>query len=310
MRRITGVVLIAIGAFLITLAPLIRFYSAGKLVSAPADYYGVTELRADNAQYFSIPKVKVLTANLDITVTTRGDVAEAKDDHVVWDEFTAVNDVTNALPNISLDQRRSAFNKYTGEAVNCCGANVDKEPVQMTGQIYLFPFSTEKKTYKVFNSSTKQSYDTKFVSEDTVNGLPVYKFQQTVPPTKIATVQAPASALGMSQPGDVQADRFYDGVVTFWVEPVSGAPVKQEQQRHEVLKTQDGVERTVAFVATAKMTPETIDRLVKSAIDGKSQITLLKTTIPLTLLVLGVLFIIGGFFLVRTRRSRQDPDAA
>ncbi|WP_248963515.1 DUF3068 domain-containing protein [Sphaerisporangium perillae] len=308
MRRITGVVLIAIGAFLITLAPLIRFYAAGKLIAAPADYYGVTELRADNAQYFSAAKVKVLNASLDITVTTRGDVAEAKDDHVVWDEFSVVNDVTNSLPNIALDQRRSAFNKYTGEAVNCCGANVDKEPVQMTGQIYTFPFSTEKKTYKVFNSSTRQSYDTKFVSEDTVNGLPVYKFEQTIPPTKIATITAPASVLGMSQPGDVQADRFYDGVVTFWVEPTSGAPVKQEQHRHEVLKTQDGVERTVAFVATVKMTPATIDRLVKNAIDGKSQITLLKTTVPLVLLVVGLLLAVGGAVLLLSGRTRRASE--
>lgn len=308
MRRITGVVLVAIGAFLITLAPLIRFYAAGKLVAAPADYYGITELRADNAQYFSAEKVKVLTANLDITVTTRGDVAEAKDDHVVWDEFTAVNDVTNALPGISLDQRRSAFNKYTGEAVNCCGANIDKEPVQMSGQVYLFPFGTEKKTYKVFNSSAKQAFDAKFVAEDTVNGLSVYKFEQAVPPTKIATITAPASAFGMDQPGDVQVDRYYDGVVTFWVEPTSGAPVRQDQQRHEVLKTQDGVERSVAFVATAKMTPSTVDRLVKSAIDGKSQITLLKTTLPLTLLVVGILLVVGGLFVAISRPRRRAED--
>ncbi|MFC4534563.1 DUF3068 domain-containing protein [Sphaerisporangium dianthi] len=305
MRRITGVVLIALGAFLITLAPLIRFYAAGKLVAAPADYYGVSELRADNARYFSIAKVKVLTASLDITVTTRGDVGEAKGDRVVWDEFTAVNDVTHAQPNIQLDQRRSAFNKYTGEGVNCCGVNVDKEPVQMTGQIYLFPFGTEKRTYKVFNSSARQSFDARFVGEDMVNGLPVYKFEQTVPPTKIATLTAPASAIGMDQKGDVQVDRFYDGVVTFWVEPVSGTPVKQEQQRHEVLKTQDGVERSVALVATAKMTSPTVDRLVQSAVDGKNQITLLKTTVPLVMLVVGLLIAIAGVVVLLSAPSRR-----
>ncbi|MFC7386303.1 PorA family protein [Sphaerisporangium rhizosphaerae] len=310
MRRITGVVLIAIGAFLITLAPLIRFYAAGKLVAAPADYYGVSELRADDAQYFSIAKVKVLNASLDITVTTRGDVAEAKGDRVVWDEFTAVNDVTNGQPNIQMDQRRSAFNKYTGEGVDCCGANVDKEPVQMTGQIYLFPFGTEKKTYKVFNSSAKQSFDAAFVGEDTVNGLQVYKFEQKVPPTKIATLTAPASAIGMEQTGDVQVDRFYDGVVTYWVEPVSGSPVKQEQQRHEVLKTKDGVERSVALVATAKMTPETVDRLVKGAIDGKDQITLLKTTVPLVMLVVGLVVVVLGVVLLVASRSRRRSAGA
>ncbi|MFB9251721.1 DUF3068 domain-containing protein [Sphaerisporangium melleum] len=301
----TGVVLIAIGAFLVTLAPLIRFQAADKLIAAPADYYGVSELRAQNARYFSVPKVKVLTADLDITVTTRGDVEESKGDHVVWDEFTAVNDVTNSASGIQLDQRRSAFNKYTGEGVDCCGVNVDKEPVQMSGQIYLFPFGTQKRTYQVFNATARQSFDARFVGEDMVNGLPVYKFEQTVPPTKIDTLTAPASAIGMKKSGDVRVNRFYDGVVTYWVEPVSGSPVKQEQRRHDVLKTEDGVERSEALVADAKMTPETVDRLVQGAIDGKDQITLLKDTIPLVSLVIGLVVAVAGVVTLLAGRGRR-----
>ncbi|MEO3813714.1 DUF3068 domain-containing protein [Sphaerisporangium sp. B11E5] len=311
MRRITitGVVLIAIGAFLVTLAPLVRFYAAGKLIAAPADQYGITKLRADNAQYFSTGDLKVLTGNLDITVTTRGDVEAAKGDDVVWDEFTAVNDVTNNKQGISYAQRRSAFNKYTGAGVNCCGANVEKEPVQLTGQIYLFPFSTEKKTYPVFNSSTRKAFDAKFVGEDTVNGVPVYKFEQTIPPTKIQTLTAPASVLGMTQPGDVQVDRWYDGTVTYWVEPASGTPVQQEQRRHEVLKTQDGVERSVAFVATARYTPESVNELVAKATDAKGQINTLKVTVPLALLAVGLLFILAGALLAARRPRRRGHEA-
>ncbi|MFD2355451.1 porin PorA family protein [Nonomuraea ferruginea] len=80
--------------------------------------------------------------------------------------------------------------------------------------------------------------------------------------------------------GDVQIDRWYDGKTTYWIEPVTGSPVKQEVQRHEVLKTQDGVERAAAFVATAQMTEETVNGLVSNAQDGKSQINLLRNTIP------------------------------
>ncbi|MFC6085503.1 DUF3068 domain-containing protein [Sphaerisporangium aureirubrum] len=309
MRRITGIVLIAIGAFLVTLAPLVRFYAAPQLVAAPADQYGITKLRADNAQYFSTGDLKVLTGNLDITVTTRGDVEAAKGDDVVWDEFTAVNDVTNNKQGISYAQRRSAFNKYTGVGVNCCGANVEKEPVQLTGQIYLFPFGTEKKSYPVFNSSTRKAYEAKFVGEDTVNGVPVYKFEQTIPATKTQTLTAPASVLGMTQPGDVQVDRWYDGTVTYWVEPVSGIPVQQEQRRHEVLKTQDGVERSVAFAATARFTPETVGNLVKNALDAKSQINMLKTTVPLVLLVVGLVAVVAGAVIAARRPRARGHEA-
>ncbi|WP_433420578.1 DUF3068 domain-containing protein [Microtetraspora malaysiensis] len=305
MRRLVGLVLLAAGAFFIVLAPLVKFVDAGQLIQAPADQYSITYLRAENAQYFSKPDLKVLTGTVDITVTTRGDVKEAKDDHVVWDQFTSASDVTNGRPGISWTEFRSAFNKYDGAGVNCCGANVDSEPVQLEGQIYLFPFGVEKKTYKVFNSSTRKAYDAVFAGEDTIEGLSVYKFVQQVPPTVVDSLNLPASLLGMTEPGDVAADRVYDGVNTFWVEPRTGAPVKQEQQRHEVLKTRDGVERRPAFVATAVMTPKSVSDLAKTVRGNLSQITLITITLPLVSLILGVALILGGIVLLRVPSSRS-----
>ncbi|MGJ6963343.1 DUF3068 domain-containing protein [Streptosporangium sp. G11] len=303
MRRVIGLVLIGIGAFLIVLAPLVRFQVASSLIAAPADQYGVSKLEAIGAQYFSIGDLKVMTGDLDITVTTRGDVTGAEGDRVVWDEFTAINDVTNGNPNISISERRSAFNKYTGEGVNCCAVNIDKKPVQLQGQIYKWPFDVEKKTYSVFNSTTGKAFDAKFVAEEQVGGLSVYRFEQAIPPTKTDTITAPASVLGMTETGDVQVDRVYDGVNTFWIEPATGSPVRQEQQRHEVLKTQDGIERSLALVATAKMTQETEDGLVKNALDSRNSITMLKTTIPLVLLLVGLVLVVTGLLLIRRRRD-------
>jgi hypothetical protein len=303
MRRTLGVILIAVGAFLLVLAPLIRFQAADKLIQAPAGQYSISKLSAENAQYFSVGDLKVLTGNLDITVTTRGDVAESKGDNVVWDQFTAVTDVTNNNPNIALTEFRSAFNKYNGAGVNCCGVSIDKQPVQLEGQIFLFPFGVEKKTYKVFNSTTHKAFDATFAGEDTVNGLKVYKFTQKIPPTTTQTLSAPASVLGLTDPGDVQVNRVYDGVNTYWVEPNTGAPVKQQQQRHEVLKTMDGVERKPALVATAVMTPETVSDLVATARDSASQITLIKTTLPLVSLILGIALLVGGVLLMRRPRD-------
>ncbi|WP_214408572.1 DUF3068 domain-containing protein [Sphaerisporangium fuscum] len=305
MRRAIGVFLLAIGAFLIVLAPLVRSVVADRLIEAPADQYNITNLTVDNGRYFSKKDLKVMSGQLDITVTTRGDVAGAKGDQVVWDQFTVVNDVTNDNRGLDMTQFRSAFNRYNGVAVNCCGANIDKEPVQIEGQVFLWPFGTEKKTYKVFNSSAHAAFDARFVGEDTVNGLPVYKFQQDVPETKIATLTAPASVLGMDQAGDVQVDRYYTGTNTFWIEPTSGAPVKQEQQRHEVLKTTDGVERLVAFDGTARMTPESVGALVKSATDAKTQINLLRSTAPLVLLVIGIVALAAGAVLIIAGRGAR-----
>jgi hypothetical protein len=303
MGRISTLVLIGVGAFFIAMAPLLKFWAAEKIISAPANQFGISRLEAKGAQYFSRQDLKVLTADLDIIVTTRGDVKEADSSRVVWDEATVVNDVTNSRPLIDISERRSAFDKYTGVGVNCCNVNIGKAPVTLEGQIYKFPFDTEKKTYRVFNSTAQKAFDAQFVREDSVNGLPVYVFEQTVPPTKTETITAPASVLGMDATGDVQVDRWYDGKVTFWIEPTTGGPVKQEQQRHEVLKTQDGVERSAAFIATAKMTEQTVNDLVESAKEGKSQMNLLRNVIPLVLLVVGAALVGLGVLLGRRRAN-------
>jgi len=303
MRRGTGFVLIGIGAFLIVLAPLAKFVIAPALMKYPADQYGETHLSAENAQYFSIGDLKVLTGNLDITVTTRGDVAESKGDHVVWDQVTATNDITNNKPLIDLTEFRSAFNNKNGVGVNCCGVNIDKQPVQLDGQIFVFPFGVEKKTYKVFSSSTGKAYDARYVGEDTIDGLQVYKFEQTIPPTTVQTLSAPASVLGMTQTGDIQVNRVYDGVNTFWVEPTTGAPVKETQQRHEVLKTTDGVERMPAFIGTAVFTPQTVADGVKDIKEQAGQIKLISTTVPLVALILGIVLLGVGAVLLRAPRA-------
>ncbi|ACZ84469.1 DUF3068 domain-containing protein [Streptosporangium roseum] len=300
MRRVVGVVLLAVGAFLIVLAPLVRFQIGGSLIAAPAAQYGISKLTAEGAQYFSARDLKVMTGDLGITVTTRGDVSQAQGDRVVWDEVTSVNDVTNENPMIALNERRSAFNKYTGEGVNCCAVNIDKKPSKLEGQIYKFPFDVEKTTYKVFNATAGMAFDAKFVGEENVNGLTAYKFEQIAPSTKTETRTAPASIMGVADTtGDVQVDRFYEGKNTYWIEPTTGSPVKQEQQRHDVLKTQDGAHSIIAFAATAKMTPETVNELVENATEGKSQITMLKVTIPLVLLLVGALLLVAGFVVTR-----------
>ncbi|MGW0801673.1 DUF3068 domain-containing protein [Nonomuraea sp. NPDC002799] len=304
MGRISTLVLIGFGAFFIALAPLLKFWAAGQIISAPANQFGISRLEAKSAQYFSMQDLKVLTGDLDIIVTTRGDVKEATSARVVWDEATVVNDVTNSRPQIDISERRSAFDRYTGLGVNCCGSNIEKAPVTLEGQIYKFPFDVEKKTYKVFNASASKAFDAAFVREDNVNGLPVYVFEQNVPPVKTETRTAPANVLGITgTTGDVQVDRWYDGKTTFWVEPVTGAPVRQEVQRHEVLKTQDGVERVAAFIATAKMTEQTVGDLVRNAESGKSQINLLRNVIPLVLLIVGVALVLAGVVLGRRRRA-------
>jgi hypothetical protein len=292
--RAGSVLLLGLGAFLLVLAPIVRFHLAEKVVGARADTYGVTRLTAKDARYFSADELKVVTGDLAITVTTRGDVAESSGDRVVWDRFTTIDDVTRGGSTVARSLFHGAFDRRTGTGLDCCGANVDSRPVTPSGQLFRFPVGAGKRTYPVYDTAAGRAYAATFAGADTVRGLRVYRYEQKVPPTRIRTLTAPASALGLGGSGTVQVDRWADGTNTFWVEPASGVPVKVERRRHEVLKTRDGVERTPAFVATATFTPRTVADRVRQATDARRLITLLTTTVPLVLLVAGLVFVAAG----------------
>ncbi|WP_283138407.1 DUF3068 domain-containing protein [Rhizohabitans arisaemae] len=310
MRRVNGIILIALGAFLAVLAPLVRFDIADKIISAPANQYAVIAFAAEKAKYFSVGDLKVVEGRLDITVTTRGDVAASTGDRVVWDEVTVVNDVTNDKPLISMTERRTAFNRFTGAAVNCCGAHVGKENVAIEGQTYLFPFGTEKRTYPVFNSIAGKALDAKFVGEENLKGLDTYKFEQVIDPTAIARPSVPAAVFGLKTPGDISAERVYEGVNTYWVEPVSGVIVRQEHRRDEVLGSTDGTYKVVAFEAVVDTESKSVDELIDRAQAAKSQIQLVRTTIPLIALILGILLLVAGALTLRGRTPTEQAEVA
>src|SRR5687768_2058155 len=98
MRRPVGAILIALGAFFLTLAPLVRFYVADQMVRAPLNRYNMTRLEAQNATYFDTASLKQKTGvTLKAINTVRGDVRanEGNDDIAVWDSSTNIFDAAN-----------------------------------------------------------------------------------------------------------------------------------------------------------------------------------------------------------------------
>ena len=60
MRRRVGLILVALGAFFLSLAPMVKFYVAQRVVAAPTDFWQKTTLRAEGASYLDMtgPKVR------------------------------------------------------------------------------------------------------------------------------------------------------------------------------------------------------------------------------------------------------------
>ena len=108
MRRVSGFVLTLLGAFFLLAALLLRFWIAPSAVKFPLDEYQVVTLTGTGS-YFSAAQGKELNdVSVQITYTTRGDVAAGSSSVAVWDQFVSVRDVTNRAP-ISYDSIRQAF---------------------------------------------------------------------------------------------------------------------------------------------------------------------------------------------------------
>jgi Porin PorA len=317
VRRKLGLVLIGVGAFLIALAPLIRFYVARQLVAAPLNVYEKTTLRADNATYLDTTKWVIRKgATVTATNTTRGDVRAGDGKVAVWDSFTSIEDTT-ANVKIETQAQRAVFDRRTAELRNGRGAAVGTDTsVRQTGVGLFWPVDVKRKSYPYFDVTTKRTWPMNYEGEEKVAGINTYRFVQQIPATVTDSIKpgVPASLFGMTPaqlaavPGydkknnAVAVDRVFQGTVTAWVDPRTGAPVNQEQKVTQTLRTSDGVDRLVVADLDLKMTPDSQKRLVHTSDGYSTQISLVRTIVPYGGGALGVVLLIVGLVLAFSGR--------
>lgn len=298
MQRTIGMLLIGVGAFFLTLSPLVRFYAAKQLIALPTDTYETTKLQAENATYFDAGNLKVRKGvTVVATNTVRGDVRASSDKVAVWDSFTSTSDATTGTP-IDYRESRQALDRRSAQLVTCCGAQIGNDTsVKQSGLGTVWPpGNVQKKTYTYFDVATKQPLPMTFDGEDTVQGLKTYRYVQHVPDTKISEVaDVPGSILGLGKKsGNVDTDRYYQETKTVWVDPRTGAVVNQEENIRSTLHTKDGVERLVVAAFDLKMVPADQQKLVKLANDNAGAISAVKLWVPIGTLILGAVILVAG----------------
>ncbi len=198
MKRVVGLILLALGVAMLVLAPLLKFYVLPSAAKTPVDQY--TESTSD-VQFEQLLVPSLVAAgdpdpyerNVAATqsVFVRGDVPASEQpeaqsqDLAVFDYFQRVNnDATGEL--ITAGTARYAFDRVTSELVDCCGASVDDEPVNMTGSILpvKFPFDVQQQDYQLFNTSLKGPPTSSFQGEEEKFGINTFVFKSEVPPTR------------------------------------------------------------------------------------------------------------------------------
>ncbi|MFC9969605.1 DUF3068 domain-containing protein [Spirillospora sp. NPDC127200] len=320
MRRPLSLILIALGAFCLTLAPLVKLYVADKTVVAPLNRYQRTQLEAPGALYFDMAKLKTRkNVTLVADNTVRGDVRanNGNDRIAVWDSSTNIYDKSDPDKQIDIQSYRIAFDRKTSELTNCCGTHVGGDgSVKMSGYGLLYPLAhVEKRDYPFFDMSTRQSVPMRFSGEEEVGGIDAYRFVQQVPPSKTGKVdfKVPGDLLGLGKNKPAQkVDRFFEASITQWVDPRTGVPIRIEQKINSFVQTPDGRGRLTVAQADLKTTKASQDGLVKLANENALKIALVRTYVPYGAVVVGVLLLGLGVLVgwLAARRRKAESDAA
>jgi hypothetical protein len=307
MRRAVSYVLVGLGVFFIAAAPLLRWYAAPQLVKAPLDQYSVTESKAENATIFDtdVRALVVRTGQqLTATRTVRGDVPAGSSDTAVWDVFLRVTAGENKLVSATTD--RVAFDRRTQRAVNCCGEHVNGDKLaHHQGIEYKFPFGAKKQTYNYFDTSLRRATPMEFQGEEKLAGLNVYRYAQSIDPTKVAELDVPGRLLGRPEPA-VPADRIYSNTRTVWVEPASGVIVKGQEEQLSKVRARQGSGELVVTDATLVFTNETVDEQADKASEVRRSIAVLTVVGPLVSALLGIVLLVIGALLLR---RPEEPGA-
>jgi hypothetical protein len=306
------VVLLGLGAFLLVVAALLRFYAAPQLIAAPDDVYETDVLVSPHSSYFDEGQlVTWRDVRLTYTLSIRGDQRASSDKIAVWDSFASLADpkLHNVVNSV---YQRSAFNRRTGQLVDCCGASVnDSTQIKQTGIGLFWPIGTKKQTYTVFDNNSMKSWPAHYVGEAKDTGVQTYKFTQHVPATRVDVMTGvPTSLLHISGPSrNVVAYRYYEADNTFWVDPRTGVLVDEEVKAQSYLTAASGQGKLTAVNLDLRMDQASRHSLADQANKNAKSITTISVLGPLALGVLGIILLLAATSPWRYfRRHDEDPD--
>ncbi len=311
LRRRTGLVLAWLGAFVLATGIMLRAYVYHHVAVLPLNGYVVTTLHASGATFFDPATVATRTGQRVIaTSTLRGDVRAARGDTAVYDTFLAVK-AADGTP-IEFVQTRLALDRHTGLLVNCCGANVAGDShLRESGLGFKFPFSARKTTYEVFDSDVRRPVPAAYAGQTAIDGMRVYKYVQVLPTSQIGKRLVPTFIMGLPQrPAQITVRSLEATTMTFWVDPVTGAPVKVEENTRQSLQTRNGKHTRLVFAADLKQNPADVASAVRHYRGQSSELALVRGALPAGGVIAGAALVAIGAFLVYGGRRRGARHAA
>ena len=308
MRRVAGLVLSALGAFLIVLAVITRFVIVGEAVKFPLNENSISTLLANNASYFSPSKLHEVTgATLEDTVTVQGDNAAGNSSRAVWNEFSYVYDQTNRL-TYEYSSERLAFDRRTGELINCCSTAIGtNSSAHLSGQGFVWPIGAQQQTYQYFDTTLLKPEPSVYSGTAVVDGLKTYKYTETVLGDKSGTLSLPGPLVNDPAAQQVTLDEYDQATTTFYVDPATGAPVKEVSNQHMYLQS-GGAQVLNLLNAHFESTPSTIASAVSNAKSKDAEIELVSLILPVVFALVGLILLVMGIIFAMAVRELPEYD--
>ncbi|MFS0884619.1 DUF3068 domain-containing protein [Aeromicrobium sp. 179-A 4D2 NHS] len=329
MGKKFGIVVLGLGAFVLVLGLLSKFYMYDRLAVVPLNQTTTSTsetLPGADAEYLDVDNdltitngplrsVRVVTGDVDLSKEASDELDE---DVAVWNSYVCTDtpdfDCSGTETPLAGSNDTVAFQRNSAETVRWDGAvseasgETDEDPFE--GLYFKFPFDTQKKTYQFWDGTLKKATPAEFEEETEIKGLKVYKFVQEIAPQKSGEITVPGNLVGRKASDSVKADRIYSNTRTLYVEPVTGAIIKGGESQDSYLEV-DGERGATTTKATLEYTDDYVQENVDDYKSKAMLLSLINTTIPLVGIIGGlVLILIGALLYVRASRRREDADSA
>ncbi|HEX5597643.1 MAG TPA: DUF3068 domain-containing protein [Micromonosporaceae bacterium] len=337
MKLRVGTALFGLGVLFLVIAVGVPLYVAPAVTKLPYDLPKTTSTaQANNARFLQIAvvdgsvKIDIPQATLESTVEVIPNAKDTVDrlpkklrgEAVIWDVYQTVKR-TDRDEMISQYSTQLALYRVSGEAapwkeqwLNEDGA--EKTPtgnVTYSGQVYKFPFDTQKMNYRVFDRDLKRSLPAKYIGTETIDGIEVYRFEQRIVDEPLATPEESLTTLlGRFAPEATSGRLLYSNTRTLWVEPMTGTYIKVREQQRKVLVPDNGTE-TILLDADFNSTKESISNSLKTVRENRFKLNLIGVYLPFAAAVLGLAALVVGLLMVLRHNTaaaaappRRDDD--
>jgi hypothetical protein len=322
-RRVIGTILFGLGVVFVVLAVGFRFFVAPRAANIPYDLEPSTSVvMAKNATFLQVSPAGFIIKKGDLQSTTyvvpqpvitqdkmKNDLAGKA---VVWDVYSQTINVSDKSV-VDASSQEIALDRGTGAAVTWDGAwqNDSNAPkgsetkVAFKGHSYKLPFGAEKKSYDFWDGTLGRTFPAEFKAEESVSGLPTYRYVSVIPLQQAPLDATSADALQSEFGGGVSGGKLmYSNTRTLWVEPTTGQFADIREQRHLEYQGGNGV-KTVLLDADFRYTDDTKKKTADGISSNRTLLNLVSLYLPLILGVLGVALVVAGLMMRSPRRGEH-----